>query len=133
MLPVASSDPGPAATATLTNANNVQPTTKYTSAVFRLARQPCCSLTGSWKYSTILGDYGMSAPASPTPVEVFSTSMLPGVTVPATPLPVGLPSFSLLNMGSVNTNRPCLWEPTPPFPPASMDAGATPGVVAQRS
>ena len=85
----ASSDPGPAATATLTNANNVQPTTKYTSAVFRLDRQPCCSLTGSWKYSTILGDYGMSAPASPTPVEVFSTSMLPGVTVPATPLPVG--------------------------------------------
>jgi hypothetical protein len=56
--------------------------------------------------------------------------MLPGVTVPATPLPVGLPSFSLLNMGSVNTNRPCLWEPTPPFPPASMDAGTTPGVVA---
>ena len=65
MPPAASSDPGPAATATLTNENNVQPTTKYTSAVFRLDRQPCCSLTGSWKYSTILGDYGMSAPASP--------------------------------------------------------------------
>ena len=45
---------------------------------------------------------------APTPVEVFSTSVLPGVTVPATPLPVGLPSFSFLNMGSVNTNRPCL-------------------------
>jgi len=110
MLPAASSDPGPEATSTSTN---VQPTTKYTSAVFRLARQPCCSLIGSWQYSTILGDYGMSAPASPRPVEVFSTSMLPGVTVSATPLPVGLPSFSFLNMGSVNTNRPCLWEPTP--------------------
>jgi hypothetical protein len=39
--------------------------------------------------------------------------------------------LSLLNMASVNTNRPCLWETTPFFPPG-MVTGATDGVVAQR-
>jgi len=54
----------------------------------------------------------MSASTSTTSVAVFSTSMLPGVSLPATLLLVGLSSFSFLNMGSVNTNRPSLWRPT---------------------
>ena len=108
MLPAASSDPGPAATATLTNANNVQPTTKYTSAVFRLPASGAVLSPAAGNTPRSSGTTACRLRQAPTPVEVFSTSVLPGVTVPATPLPVGLPSFSFLNMGSVNTNRPCL-------------------------